>query len=676
MKFSDIKKLNFLLVPLIVSSIVSLAAMGLFFSKTLNVIDWIFLDKAYQSRSVRNAGDVPLVIIEIDKESLFTLGEWPWARDIHARLVTDVSSFGAKCVAFDIYFISEVDQSTVQQDFIFSQACKVCNDVYFSLNFEINDQLQKNSNDSTESDSVLTRFSYPLSLPSWIKPHSAYALSPVKTLYESTVGSGHISVLEDVDGKIRRIPLWLENNGRYYPQLALRVFIDSMKVQTVDFPHKGIMRMIAADKRTIMVPVDNRAQYFIDWCGPFGKSFYYCSYVDVIKAFQEYAEGNSAPMLSVRTPDNPNVTVEKNAFDFFKDKICFVGFTTAGLIDQKPVTVSTRYPLVGIHANLFENLYHGNFFHETPPWIECVIILLFSLIATALVITLSLGQAIPLLIVLLVAWAGVTIGLFMYKTVWISPTYIYFSVLMCFLSGVVYRITTERKKTRYIKQLFKRYVAPDVVETILRNPELMELGGQRRMVTVMFCDIRDFTALAETLAPEEVIRLLNTFFSLAVDSVFKYHGTVDKFIGDCIMAYWGAPTPLEDHALYAVKTALDIQAELKKRNNVLIPDEKEQKIEVGIGICSGEVVVGNVGMAEKKFQKTEYTVIGDYVNLAARLVDLAPRNDILISSQTYAMVQEVINARPLPSVMVKGKREPVQIYKVLDAKPVQSEDMQ
>ncbi len=649
------------IVPLIISVFVSLVAMGLFFSKSFDFIEWMLIDKAYRLKPAR-VSQTPIVMIEIDKESLLEIGQWPWPRDIHAKLVADLATFGAKYVAFDIFFATESAGTTSMQDFIFAQACSLAGNTYFSLNFDIS-QSSNTDESQPQGQPVLERFAYPLTPSPWLNLYSGQPLQLVNSLYKHTAGSGHIALKEDDDGKIRRVPLWLEYNGKYYPQLALRLFIDQFKTSNIDFPRKGYMR-ITADKHNIMVPVDDKSQYFINWCGQFGESFYYCSYIDILRAFQDYTRGEK-PLVPVRRADKLNM---ENALDFFKDKICFVGYTTAGLVDQKPVAISNRYPLVGIHANVFENLSARNFYRPIPWLLECLMICFFTLLMIIFILKLSIPRVILAVTGLVIAVLILTQTAFMKYTIWIYSSYINFSMISCFIGGLIYRMATEKKKSREIKRIFKRYVAPEVVDTILNDPEAVALGGKRRIVTVMFCDIRNFTSLAESLPPEEVIQLLNSFFSLAVKIIFKYRGTVDKFIGDCVMAYWGAPTPMENHAAAAVNTALEIQEELKRFNESNHARDYH-KIQVGIGISSGEVVAGNIGLADKKFQKTEYTVIGDYVNLASRLVDLAPPNEILISEHTYSILKDTINAQLLPAVTIKGKRDPIQIYKILFIKP-------
>ncbi|MBI4636350.1 MAG: HAMP domain-containing protein [Candidatus Rokubacteria bacterium] len=211
-----------------------------------------------------------------------------------------------------------------------------------------------------------------------------------------------------------------------------------------------------------------------------------------------------------------------------------------------------------------------------------------------------------------------------------------------------------------IKRAFTRYVAREVVDEILKDPERLVLTGERRDVTVLFCDIRGFTTTAERLSPEEVVSLLNTFYTLMIDTTFKYDGTLDKFLGDGVMAIFGAPIFHEDHALHALQTALAMQAGVRELS-VRRAAEGRSPIAVGIGVSAGEVVAGTVGTEERM----EYTVIGDSVNLASRLESNAKPGQVLISDRTYRKVEGRVEARSLGILKVKGKEEEVLVWEVL-----------
>jgi len=227
------------------------------------------------------------------------------------------------------------------------------------------------------------------------------------------------------------------------------------------------------------------------------------------------------------------------------------------------------------------------------------------------------------------------------------------------------RMARSLREKEMIKRAFTRYVAREVVEEILKDPENLVLSGERRQVTVLFCDVRGFTPLSERLSPEEVVLLLNDFYTLMIETTFKYDGTLDKFLGDAVMAVFGAPMAHPDHSARAIRTALDMQEGITGLNERRVRDGKEA-IAVGIGVSAGEAVAGTVGTEDRM----EYTVIGDSVNLAARLESNAKPGQILISHRTYERVRDLVDARPLGRIRVKGKEEEIEVYEVLGLAPV------
>jgi adenylate cyclase len=221
------------------------------------------------------------------------------------------------------------------------------------------------------------------------------------------------------------------------------------------------------------------------------------------------------------------------------------------------------------------------------------------------------------------------------------------------------RMARSLREKEMIKRAFTRYVAREVVEEVLKDPEHAMLTGERREATVLFCDIRGFTSMSERLTPEQVVSLLNEFYTLMIETIFKHDGTLDKFLGDAVMAVFGAPIAHPDHATRAVKTALDMRqavAELGKRRRAAGQDS----FEIGIGVSLGEVVAGTVGTE----QRMEYTVIGDSVNVASRLQDRAKPGSILLSRRTYEAVHDLIDAKSLGPMKVKGKEEEIEVYEV------------
>lgn len=227
------------------------------------------------------------------------------------------------------------------------------------------------------------------------------------------------------------------------------------------------------------------------------------------------------------------------------------------------------------------------------------------------------------------------------------------------------RMARSLREKEMIKRAFTRYVAREVVEEILKNPESMALTGERRQVTVLFCDVRGFTPMSERMSPEDVVLLLNDFYNLMIETTFKHDGTLDKFLGDAVMAVFGAPIAHPDHSARAIRTALAMQEGIAGLNERRAQQGKEP-IAVGIGVSAGEAVAGTVGTEDRM----EYTVIGDSVNLAARLESNAKPHQILISHRTYERVRDLVEARPLGRIRVKGKEEEVEVYEVLGLAPV------
>jgi class 3 adenylate cyclase len=226
------------------------------------------------------------------------------------------------------------------------------------------------------------------------------------------------------------------------------------------------------------------------------------------------------------------------------------------------------------------------------------------------------------------------------------------------------RMAASLREKEAIKRAFSRYVTREVVDEILKNPERLALKEERRDVTVLFCDVRGFTSLAERSAPEAIVELVNSFYTLMIDAVFRHNGTVDKFLGDGAMAVFGAPIPDADHPERAVRAALALRAgiaELSQRRG----EDGREPVAVGIGISTGEVVAGTVGTADRM----EYTVLGDTVNLASRLESSASPGQILISRHTYELTAGVVEARALGALRVKGKQQQVEVYEVLGLRP-------
>jgi len=228
---------------------------------------------------------------------------------------------------------------------------------------------------------------------------------------------------------------------------------------------------------------------------------------------------------------------------------------------------------------------------------------------------------------------------------------------------IAYRILTEEKEKKFIRNTFSNFVSKVIVDELLKHPEMIKLGGERKEITVLFSDIRSFTTLSEKYQPEEIVGILNNYLSRMTTTIFKYEGTLDKYVGDEIMAFWNAPLPQEDHATLACLTALEMMKELDLFNQEMPP---EYRLNIGIGINTGDAIVGNMGSTSRM----DYTLIGDTVNTGARLegTNKIYSTNIIISEFTYEKVKDFFICRLLDKIKVKGKSIPVSIYELVDVK--------
>lgn len=341
----------------------------------------------------------------------------------------------------------------------------------------------------------------------------------------------------------------------------------------------------------------------------------------------------------------------------FKDKIIFIGATAPNLHDDYlvPTSEGKRMPGVEFHANAVQTILTKKYLYEEPKWM--VILTIFALcIMLGVVFSLTrMRTGITTAIILLLAYFGLAIFI-SFKGYFLNVIYPPLSIILTTISCTAVIAAEESKHKKHILGLFGRYVSKDVVKHITENKEAVELGGVEREITAMFADIRGFTSISEKMKPHQVIAFLNHYFGDMTDLVFKHNGTLDKFIGDALFAVWGSPLPQKEHALNAVKCAIEIQERLKTKRKIGMPP-----IKLGIGICTGPAVIGNMGSK----QRQEFTAIGDTVNTASRLSGLTEGGQIIITESTYNVVKDQVITKKLASIKVKGKEKPVAIYEVL-----------
>jgi len=349
----------------------------------------------------------------------------------------------------------------------------------------------------------------------------------------------------------------------------------------------------------------------------------------------------------------------------FVGKIVLVGGTAAALFDFKAVPFAPTYPGVEVHATTMSNILRDDFLRECPWWLTLCLIFIFAVLAGWALSGLPPLYGALCCLAMFAGYYAACYEMFVkahYNMEVVAPL---LSLALSYGEVVLYRFMTEEKEKRKIKNTMGHYINRQLLEKVLADPTLLKLGGERKNLSVLFSDIRGFTTISESMKPEDVVPLLNEYLSAMVEVVFRHDGTLDKFIGDAVMAFWGAPVSDDLHPKKAVLCAIEMIEELK------ILQEKWRRegrpvIEIGIGINTGDMVVGNMGSK----QKMEYTVIGDNVNLGSRLEGLNKKyhTHIIVSEATFMAVRDMVEARPLGCETVKGKTKEVTIYQILGRK--------
>ena len=465
------------------------------------------------------------------------------------------------------------------------------------------------------------------------------AVTNLKLLSNAAENSGFFNAFPDTDGTIRWSPLVMRFQDNYYLPLSMSLLVQYLDwpMVTLNMAKFGIEGIKIGD---INIPTDETGRMLVNYYGP-GRTFSHYSISDIIK-------GKLSP-------------------DTFKDKIVIVGATAIGIYDLRVTPYSSVYPGVEIHATAIDNILHSNFLHRSSgtQLLDVCAIVFFGLLIGIVVPRVKAVQGMILSLVVLIAFVLINTFIFSRYNLWLNIIYPALTMIVIYLCITVYRYITEEREKKKIRGAFQYYLTASVINEMLKDPSKLKLGGDKKDLTVLFSDIRGFTTISEKLTPEDLVHLLNEYLTEMTNLVFKYDGLLDKYMGDAIMAVFGAPLDQPDHAVRACRTALGMMEELRKLQKKWA-DEGRPVLDIGIGINSGDMVVGNMG-SDMRF---DYTVMGDMVNLGSRLEGINKEygTNIVISEYTYAVIKDVFFCRELDSVRVKGKKLPVKIYELLGEK--------
>ena len=669
--------------PVKITFFVILVALVLFLSdfQFLHLMELKTLDLRMASRGPLAPGR-ETVIVAIDEKSISELGRWPWPRATIARLVDLLKKGGAKAVGFDMVFsepddganLKTIDALTAEMkkrgitdsnvlnlmqrqrasadtDGILAISIQKAGNItlgyffHFTVRGNERELAHITEQRMEEHASRIENSRYSMIRSSSGKPNDSYlprAFAPetsISILTSAAQNSGYFNTLPDGDGSNRWAPLVVAFGENYYSSLAV-----SMVCSYLDFPALSLnlepYGAMSVDIGKITIPTNESGQLLINYLGP-PRTFPHYSVTDI---------------LSGKIPP-----------DTFRDKMVLVGATAAGIYDLRVTPFSSAFPGVEIHATIIDNILHGNFLTHSSftRMIDVCAIIVFGLFMGLLVRHLRPISGMAAAFLMIAAFIAVNYLAFFQFSVWLNLVYPLITMMMIYLGITIYHYFKEEREKKKIRGAFQHYLTASVINEMLKDPGKLKLGGDRKDLTVLFSDIRRFTTISEKMTPEELVMLLNEYLTAMTHQVFYFDGLLDKYMGDAIMAVFGAPLDQPDHARRACLTALAMTRELRRLQDKWTA-EGRPVFDIGIGINSGEMVVGNMGSA----MRFDYTVIGDMVNLGSRLESANKEygTSIIISEFTYNNVKDIMCCRELDSVRVKGKIKPVRIFELLGEK--------
>jgi len=660
----------------------------------LDQMELTALDFKFKSRGI-SPPNGQVVIAAIDEKSLEKYGRWPWNRIVMAQLIAKLTESGASVIAFDVGF-SDEDSTQFPQvvaaiakeiDALEVKDCENCepmreqvlgllkeeiknsdpdqilaNTIAAAGNVVLGFWLYDNEKEISQLDRKRLDQSLERLLPSKINlikewnrdeadsydvmiPIGLAAGSPLSVFCDATDDYGHFSFKQDEDGALRWADLvkevYDEKNEINFilPSLSLKAAAKYLNSEIVlhTYP-KGIDRItLGLGEKDPSIQTNFKGRLLINYHGPEG-TFPTHSISDIIDG-----------------------KIDK---DVFNGKIVLVGATATAIYDLRVTPFQEDFPGVEIHANVIDNILNDNYIQH-PDWAfyyELFIILFFGVL-----FGLVLGRVPALwgalfIVFILSSYYAVDKYLFFEKGYWVKTILPMTEALVLFLICYVYRYVTEEIEKKKTRNAFKQYLNESVINVLMNDYDRLQLGGEKRNISVLFSDIRGFTTVSENMSPEELGHILTEYMNPMTHIVFENKGVLDKYMGDAIMAFWGAPHPQEDHPVLACRTALRMMEELHILNKIW-EQRGNPKLGIGIGINTGQMWVGNMG----SHVRFDYTVIGDAVNLGSRLEGTNKQygTNIIISEYTYEMVKNEFLCRELDSIRVKGKNEPVTIYELI-----------
>ncbi len=598
----------------------------------LKTVDWRFTGR----RPIPTSGRV--AIVTLDEKSLDVEGRWPWSRSKMAELLRKLQKYGPKLVEMDIVF-AEPSAGDDELQKVIRQNGNTVLGYFFFQNVAEREKAAIRSEKMEQSFQTILPTALPdiTDVQKTLRP-MAGLVSNIPTLATAARSQGYFNAFADRDGVIRRAPLVITYKNKIFPSMTLKTYsldqdgFDPLLTQDTE----GLLMGMSIG--TKQVPVNTRGEVMINYRGR--------------EAFPTYS---ATDILHDRVPE-----------DALKDKVVLIGATAIGIYDLRVTPISPNLPGIFIQASLLDNLIHGDFL-TLPLLAKFAVFLEMLAMSVLFVLVLNHPKAKIFWGLLLV---GPVLGLQWYASIafferltivpFVVPS---LYILMTVFTIIIYRGLVEEREKRFIRTAFQSYLHPDLVEEMTQNLDKLKLGGEKRECTILFSDVRNFTSISENMDPAVLLELMNAYFDPVSQAIIEEGGYIDKFIGDAVMAIFGAPNRMEDHAARACRAAL----RMKKLVADLEPRFREkygiEAFKIGIGLNTGDVTVGNIGTSKR----LNYTVMGDAVNLASRLESATKELGVTacMSEATYEQAKGSITGRYLNEISVKGKAQKIQVYEIL-----------
>jgi len=617
---------------------------------------------------IKPGGDV--VVVVIDEASIEAIGRFPWPRYVFAPLIAKLHDGGASAIGFDIFFsepeknpeleklrllmdtytrmelldsdprhqafFEEMVEAAEAQDSdaIFAEALRQAGNVVIGMAF-----FETNTPPLSEFPPFLTRAAYESfenkeALESFQPASFSGENLPIDILAESAKELGFVNFLPDPDNAKRRGLATLEYGGALLGSLAIRVAQTHLNLENDD-----ITLVIGRELRMgpYKIPINRNGFFYINYYGA-NQTLDFYSVIDIL-------DGTVKP-------------------ETFKGKSVFIGGAATALGDVWPNPFVPAFWGVEAQATMCDNILTQRFItrESRVKYVDSAVIAAIGLILSLLLLKLSFTRGISLTVFIMGLVFAANQYAFTQNRTLLLMVYPLLETLLVFTVFFFSQYFKEIREKRHLRGAFEQYLNPAVVRRAVTNPEGLALGGEKKELTVLFTDIRGFTSISEGMSPDGLVDFMNEYLTAMTDIVMKHDGTLDKYIGDAIMAFYGAPEDKQDHAVLGCKTALEMVECLYEKRRAWVEDGLPP-VWIGIGINTGEMVVGNMG-SEKRF---DYTVMGDNVNLASRLESLNKVYDVkvIVSEYTQEKTREHFLFRELDYVRVKGKKDPVKIFELL-----------